>query len=407
MKSVSAQRQHTTLSGYQKKTVASAAFGFGLENMDIMFLSFALSSIIMELHLTPTQAGSISTVTNIGMLLGGVFFGVLADRFGRIKTLTYSILIFAFATGAMYFAHNLETIYALRFIAGIGGGGEYGIGMTVLAESFNKKNLGRISSVVAVAGQVGALAAAMLAMVILPKFGWHFLFLFGLIPVVLAFFIRSGLEESQSFKDNQDVQKGRLRDLFATKQLSLQTIALMWMAVVQIAGYFGLMNWLPTIMQAKLNLTMSGASSWMIATIIGMSAGMLTFGQILDRVGPRIAFGIFLIASAIAVYVLTLANGIFSLLLIGATVGYFSNGMFAGYGAIVSRLYPSEVRATANNAIMNVGRCIGGFSSLAIGFILQNYNMMTVMVFISTLYLLSFVVMLTVKNLRGKYYLNH
>ena len=121
MKIVSKQNQ---LDNYQAKVVASTASGFGLENMDVMFLSFALSSIIAELHLSGTQAGLISTITNIGMLLGGIFFGILADKIGRIKTFSHTIFIFAFATAAMFFAHNLTAIYICRFIAGIGAGGE-------------------------------------------------------------------------------------------------------------------------------------------------------------------------------------------------------------------------------------------------------------------------------------------
>ncbi|APU70666.1 MFS family transporter [Companilactobacillus crustorum] len=385
--------------------VASTASGFGLENMDVMFLSFALSSIISELHLSGTQAGLISTITNIGMLLGGIFFGILADKIGRIKTFSHTIFIFAFATAAMFFAHSLTTIYLCRFIAGIGAGGEYGIGMTVLAESFSKEKLGRVSSWVGVAGQIGAILAALLAALVLPTLGWHALFLFGVIPVIVTFFIRRHLRESTTFTNSSKKKHGNIKQLFATPKVAYQTIALMIMAIVQIAGYFGLMNWLPTIMQKQLNLTV-GSSTWMIATILGMCAGMMTFGWILDNLGPRLAFGIFLTASAIGVYILTLPSNVWSLIIVGAVVGYFSNGMFAGYGAIVSRLYPTEVRATANNVIMNVGRCIGGFSSLAIGFILDHYNIMTVMIFISTLYIISLLVMLTITNLKNSNYKN-
>ena len=406
MNSITAHSQHH-LSNYQSKVVASTTAGFGLENMDVMFLSFALSSIIADLHLSGTQAGLIATITNIGMLLGGVFFGVLADRVGRVKTFTYTIFIFAFATAALFWANSLPLIYLCRFLAGIGAGGEYGIGMTVLAESFPKKQLGRVSSFVGVAGQLGAIIAALLAAWVLPQFGWHALFLFGLLPVVITFFIRHHLVESTTFTNRTTQPKGQIKALFKTPQLAYQTVALMVMAVVQIAGYFGLMNWLPTMMQQQLHLSVAGSSTWMLATIVGMSAGMLTFGWILDRIGPRIAFGLFLVASALGVYILTLPKDMPTLLLVGALVGYFSNGMFAGYGAVVSRLYPTEVRATANNVIMNVGRCIGGFSSVMIGWLLDHYSMMLVMIFISTLYLISLLVMLTIQNLKAQYYFSH
>lgn len=405
MKSMTTAHRKHRISGYQAKVVASTTAGFGLENMDVMFLSFALSSIIAQFHLSSTQAGSIATVTNIGMLLGGVFFGVLADRIGRIKVFTYTIFIFALATAAMAFANSLAAIYLCRFVAGIGAGGEYGIGMTVLAESFSKKQLGKVSSYVGIAGQIGAIGASLLATLILPKYGWHVLFLFGLLPVVITFFIRKNLVENRDFAIKKS-SKGQLKALFKTKSLVYQTVSLMIMAVVQIAGYFGLMNWLPTIMQQQLNLTVAGSSSWMLSTIFGMSLGMLTFGWILDKIGPRVAFGIFLIASALGVFWLTLATDMNSLLLVGTLVGYFSNGMFAGYGAIVSRMYPAEVRATANNVIMNTGRCLGGFSSLIIGWILDNYSTTMVMFFISGLYIVSLVVMLNIKNLKAVNYFN-
>lgn len=407
MESLSTTHNKHRLTSYQSKVVASTTAGFGLENMDVMFLSFALSSIIADLSLTGTQAGLIATITNIGMLLGGVFFGVLADKIGRIKTFSYTIFIFAFATSALYFAHSLTAIFVCRFLAGIGAGGEYGIGMTVLAESFEKKELGRVSSYVAVAGQVGAIAASLLAAFILPRFGWHALFLFGIFPVLITFFIRHHLVESETFTANNSDNKGAIKLLFDSPQTTYQTLALMFMAIVQIAGYFGLMNWLPTIMQKQLGLSVSGSSTWMLATILGMCAGMLTFGWILDNIGPRMAFGIFLLASAASVYVLTLPKNMLALLFVGALVGYFSNGMFTGYGAVVSRLYPAQVRATANNVIVNTGRCIGGFSSVLIGWILDNYNVMTVMIFISCLYLLSFCVMLTINNLKAQNYMSH
>ncbi|KIO94134.1 benzoate MFS transporter BenK [Levilactobacillus brevis] len=260
-----------------------------------------------------------------------------------------------------------------------------------------------MTSLAAVGGQVGAILAAVAAALIIPVFGWQTLFLFGLLPVGLTYFIRRHLQESPEFltaKQAADHTPVQLRRLFNTPRLAYQTLALMLMVVVQIAGYFGLMNWLPAIMQQKLGLTVAGSSVWMIATIIGMSIGMLTFGSILDYFGPRRAFGIFLLASAIAVFSITLAVNQATLILAGAIIGFFSNGMFGGYGAVISRLYPTEIRSTANNLIVNVGRAIGGFSSVAIGWLMDHYTLTIVMAFLSILYLVSFTVMLTIPNLR-------
>ncbi|MCH5462336.1 MFS transporter [Lactobacillus sp. LC28-10] len=397
--------QHHALSKNQKWTIASTSAGFALENMDVLFLSFALSSIIADLHINGAQAGLISSITNLGMLVGGIFFGVVADRFGRVRTFSHTVFIFAFATAAMYFANNITLIYLCRFIAGVGAGGEYGVGITLIAENFNHHKIGKMTSIAAIGGQIGAILAAIAAAFIIPALGWRALFLFGLIPVGLTYFIRRHLHESDEFlaasKAETDPSKRvRISALFKTPKLAYQTIALSVMVIVQIAGYFGLMNWLPSIMQQKLHLSVSGSSIWMIATIVGMSIGMMTFGSILDYFGPRLAFGIFLVCSAAAVFSITLAINEITLLIAGAVLGFFSNGMFGGYGAVISRLYPTEIRSTANNVIVNIGRAIGGFSSVVIGFLMDHYSLFVVMGFLSILYIISLCTMLTIPNLK-------
>lgn len=398
------QLGHQGLSADQKKVIASTSAGFSLENMDIMFLSFAMTPIITQLHISSGAAGLIGSITNLGMLAGGVLFGFLGDRVGRVKTFSYTVIIFAIATALMYFANDITTIYVLRFLAGIGAGGEYGVGITLIAESFRHDQIGRMSSLAAIGGQTGAIFAALAAAIIIPKFGWHALFLMGVLPVILTFFIRRQLNESEEFlaaKQTADpAKKVSIARLFNTPAMARQTIALMVMTIVQIAGYFGLMNWLPVIVQKQQGLSVAGSSLWMIATIIGMSLGMLTFGSILDHFGPRRAFVVFLLASAVVVFAITLAHSTWMLALIGAIVGFFSNGMFGGYGAVISRLYPTEIRSTANNVIMNTGHAIGGFSTVMIGVLMDNYNLTVTMASLSALYLLSFIVMITLPGIK-------
>lgn len=399
--------EHThSLTTKQKWTIASTSSGFALENMDVLFLSFTMSSMISQLHLSGGAAGLIGSITNLGMLFGGVLFGLIGDRFGRVKTFTYTIFIFALATAMMAVANNITEIYILRFLAGIGAGGEYGVGIAMIAESFHKNQIGKMTSIAAIGGQVGAILAAVLAALIIPRFGWHALFLVGIVPVVLTYFVRRHLSETDEFIQSQQEHhestiKAVFKYMFSSPKVAYQSGALMVMTTVQIAGYFGLMNWLPIIVQKQLGLNVSSSSLWMIATIIGMSLGMMTFGTILDYFGPRRAFGIFLIASALMVYTITLAHNLVSLLIIGAVVGFFSNGMFGGYGAVISRLYPTEIRSTANNVIVNVGRAVGGFSSVVIGILMDHYSLTVVMGSLSALYLLSLVTMLTLPGLKG------
>lgn len=395
----------SSMSTNQKWVLASMSSGFLLENMDVMFLSFSLSEIIAQMHISSAAGGWIGTFTNLGMFFGGALFGLLGDRIGRVKTFSYTIFLFAIATGLTYFAHNITALYALRFLAGIGAGGEYGVGIALIAENFQANQIGRASSVAAVGGQIGSIVAALLAAWIIPAYGWNTLFLFGVVPVVLTYFVRRHVKESDEFlaahkKAEETSEKISFGRLFETPRLALQTLALMLMTIVQIAGYFGLMNWLPSIVQKKQGLSVSGSSYWMIATIIGMSIGMMVFGTIMDKIGPRWAFGIFLLGSAVVVFAIVNVTSYWAMLLAGALTGFFSNGMFGGYGAVISQLYPTEIRSTANNLIMNTGRAIGGFSSVIIGALMDHYNLYVVMGFLSALYIISFLVMISLPGLK-------
>ncbi|WIV19787.1 MFS transporter [Paenibacillus polygoni] len=390
---------------YRKKTVVASVAGLTLEGMDIMFISFAMTMIISEFNIDLATGGLISSITNVGMLLGGIIFGILADKYGRVKVFTYTVILFAIGTALTGLATSIEQVYLFRFIAGIGAGGEYGIGMALVAEAWPKNKQGRASSYVSVGAQYGVILAALLSAIILPTLGWRALFFVGVVPVIFAFIVRKNLDESPEWlaaqnnkKASMKAEKSKLTQLFETPRTAMTTISLIIMATVQIAGYNGLMIWLPSMLQKSQGLSVSGSAIWTISTAVGMIIGMLTFGLFLDRFGAKRAFGLFLIASACAVFLYSYATGSIGVLLGGAIVGFFSNGMFAGYGALIGSLYPVQIRSTATNTIFNFGRAIGGFSPILVGYILQNYDMKVAMLYLAGLYCISFIVMLMLKK---------
>ncbi len=127
---------------------------------------------------------------------------------------------------------------------------------------------------------------------------------------------------------------------------------------------------------------------------------MMTFGTILDRIGPRRVFAIFLIASALMIYAFTFAYNMWTLTILGAIVGFFSNGMYGGYGAVISALYPPEIRATAANTLMGSGRALGAFSSVVIGWIMDNFSVSAVLMSLAAMYIISLVVMLSIPGFK-------
>lgn len=395
------------MSKNDKRALVTSIVGSGLDDLNVMFLAFSMSSIVSTLGISQTQGGWIATITNLGMLLGGLVFGVLADRYNKYKVFKWTIIIFSIATGLIFFTENIYYLYLMRFIAGIGVGGEYGVAVAIMAGIVEPKKMGRVSALNGIAGQVGSIFSALLAGFVAPIFGWKGLFLLGLLPLILVAYMHFTVDEAtisnRRVAKNTDV-KPEIKELFATPILAHQTIALMVMTTVQIAGYFGMMNWLPTIMQESLGVSVKNSSTWMIATIIGMCIGMLVFGQILDHLGPRLAYSIFLLMSAASVYLFQFANSALTMIIGGMIVGFFVNGMFSGYGAMTSRLYAGRIHSIANNVILNVGRAVGGFSSVIIGKILDSSSVSMVMLFLASLYLISFVMMLSMPYLQKDRY---
>lgn len=402
-------RMSSKMTQEQKVVLGSTTLGFTLDHMDATFLSFALAPMIAELNITGAQGGVIAAMSNWGALLGSVLFGILADRIGRVRVLSYTVMLVTFATVILAFLDNAHTIYASRFLLGMGTGGEYGVSMALIAESFRSNRVGRMSSITAIGGQVGAILAAILATLIMPAFGWRGLFMIGFLPLIVVYIVRRHLKETPAFEQLQsDYKTGKKKFSFKfianTPKRAYTSFVLIVMLTIQTSGYYGLMNWLPTIMRKQLGITATVTAGYvnlgMIPIIMGMAVGMMTFGTILDKIGPRQAFTIFLIASALMIYAFTFAYNMWTLTILGAIVGFFSNGMYGGFGAVISRLYPAEIRATAANTLMGSGRAIGAFSSVVIGWIMDNYSVSAVLMSLAVMYVISLVFMLTIPDFK-------
>ncbi len=303
----------------------------------------------------------------------------------------------------MYFANDITTIYVLRFLAGIGAGGEYGVGITLIAESFRHDQIGKMTSVAAIGGQVGAIFAALAAAIIIPQFGWHALFLMGVLPVILTFFIRRHLNESSEFlAAQQDEDPAKSIDCSPIQHASCGP------ADDCLDGHGHCTNRGIFWPDELVTRDCAEATGLIRCGFIIMDDcdnrwdefGDVNIWEYPRSFGPRRAFSVFLLASALVVFAITWAHSTWTLVIIGAIVGFFSNGMFGGYGAVISRLYPTEIRSTANNVIMNTGRAIGGFSSVMIGVLMDHYTLSVTMASLSALYLLSFVVMITLPGIK-------
>jgi MFS family permease len=185
--------------GYRRKALFAAAIGYGLDGFDLLILSFALSGIIASFGLSDVRAGSLSTITLFGAVLGGIVFGALADRFGRVRVLTWTVLVFAVFTGLSALAQGYWDLAAYRFIAGIGIGGEFGIGMALAAEAVRADQRARPPHGSGWASSSACSPPPSSPPRSSPGGAGGRLFVIGLFPAIFAFFIRRGVSEPELF----------------------------------------------------------------------------------------------------------------------------------------------------------------------------------------------------------------
>jgi MFS family permease len=379
-----------SIGSFPNKALAASAIGYAMDGFDLLILGFMLRAISDELHLTPPQAGSLVTWTLIGAVAGGILFGILSDYYGRVRVLTWTILLFAVFTGLCAFAQGYWDLLVYRTIAGLGLGGEFGIGMALVAEAWPAAKRARGCTYVALGWQAGVLIAALVTPLLLPIIGWRGMFLVGLIPGLIAFAVRLTVHEPQIFLDRAKQSRGAaplgllVKDA-ATSKISLGMLVL---CSVQNFGYYGLMIWLPSYLAKQFGYSLTQSALWTAVTVLGMALGIWVFGQFADRVGRRPALFTFQAGAFIMVLLYSQLTDATALLIGGAVMGMFVNGMLGGYGALLAELYPTEARATAQNVIFNLGRGVGGFGPFVVGALAATYSFTVAIALLATIYLL-------------------
>lgn len=375
------------------QAVGVSAVGYAMDGFDLLILGFALTAITATFSLSGTQAGSLATITLLGAVLGGFVGGILSDYIGRVKVLTYSILVFAAFTALTGLSPNFALLIVFRFLAGIGLGAEFGVGMTLAAETWPAKMRARATSYVALGWQAGVLLAAIVAAWAIPTIGWRGLFMLGAIPAVFAFFVRRNVAEPALFEERRHDAKEKfpLRQLFRDTETTKSTVGMFVLCSVQNFGYFGLMIWLPSYLAKQYGFGLTKSAVWTGVTVLGMAAGIFIFGQLADRFGRRPMLFVFQAGAAISVLAYSRIDNEVTLLIGGAIMGVFVNGMLGGYGALMAELFPTSARATAQNVLFNLGRGVGGFAPLVIAGVAAAYSFQFAIGLLSVIYVIDII----------------
>ena len=399
-----AGHQRTEPDAYARKAVLASAVGYGLEGFDLLILSFALSALTAGLHLTSTEAGSLTTITLTGCVAGGLLFGVLSDRLGRIRVLSWSIVLFAVFTGLTALSQDFTQLAVFRFLSGMGIGGEFGIGMALAAEAFPSRKRARGTSYVGLGWQTGVLAAALVSAPVINAWGWRALFALGVLPAVAAFLFRRTMHEPAAFTEAARAARpatAPLRSLLDTPAARRTTLGILVLTSVQNFGYYGIMTWLPSYLSEEFGYSLTKSGAWTAVTVVGMALGILAFGHLADRIGRRPTFWIFQAGSVLAVVAYATLSTPTALLIGGAVMGAFVNGMTGGYGALIAELYPTHARATAQNVLFNLGRGVGGFAPLVVALVADSYGFQKAIGLLAVIYFLDMAAMFLIPERKG------
>jgi MFS family permease len=362
-----------------RRALIAAALGWMLDAFDVMLYALVLAALMRDLDLTKDVAGLLGSVTLVASALGGVAFGVIADRYGRTRALMGSILVYSVFTAACGLAQSAAQLAVFRIGLGLGMGGEWASGAALVSETWPAEHRGKALGFMQSAWAVGYGLAALVTGLVLPTFGWRAVFFVGLLPALFTLWIRRSVPEPEVWtaarRTAASGRRGSLRRVFADGRASV-TVVLTLMNACCMFAWWGFNLWIPAYLslptgEGGIGLTTT-QMAWMIGAMqVGTWLGYVTFGFVADAVGRKRSYVTYLIAAAGLLFAYASTRDVRVLIALGPVVAFFGSGYFTGFGAITAELYSTDIRATAQGLTYNTGRLASAAAPFVVGSLAQ------------------------------------
>ncbi len=365
-----------SLNRKERLTLTASFGGYGLDSFDYYTLPLVTPILLSLWNITKTEIGLIGTATLVSSAIGGWLAGILADRYGRVRILQLTILVFAVFTFACGVAQTPAQLTVFRALQGLGFGGEWAVGSVLIAEmirpQYRGKAVGFVQSSWAIGWGLAVLVSVVLFSWLPPEWSWRAMFFVGVLPAFLILFIRRSIDDPEIYKQTRRaVESGQSQanflDIFKPALLRRTVLASLMFTGMQ-GGYYSIGVWLPTYLSRERGLTVLGSGGYQAMFIVGAFLGYLGGAYLSDRLGRRLAFILFAVCAGLLVYsytLLPLTDGV--MLILGLPLGFFMSGIFSGSGAFLSELFPNEIRGSGQGFCYNFGRGIGALFPALVG----------------------------------------
>ncbi|QOS80076.1 MFS transporter [Paenibacillus sp. JNUCC31] len=357
----------------QRKLLFSAGMSWLFDAMEVGMISFIVAALAKEWSLSPGQVGVLTSINSIGMALGALLAGALADRFGRKAILMWTLLVFTIASGLSALATGFAVLCVLRLIAGIGLGGELPVASTLVSESMPTAERGRAVVLLESFWAGGWIVSALIANFVIPEYGWRIAFAIGAVPALYALYLRRAIQDPPRYKNNTKIKKITFREKVATvwsapHRRTTLMLWILWFTVI--FSYYGMFLWLPSVVMAK-GFTLVKSFQYVLIMTIAQLPGYFTAAYFIERFGRKFVLVVYLTLTAVSAIAFGLATTEATILTAGICLSFFNLGAWGGLYAYSPELYPTSVRSTGVGLATSVGRIGGVLAPLMVGMLVQ------------------------------------
>jgi len=369
-----------------------------IDVMDWQLLSFAAPDITKELHLSLPKMGILLGAPLLGAGISAVFAGWMADRFGRVRTMVACIVWYSIFTLLFPICQSFSTMLANRVLAGVGLGAQWGVGHTLSAEVLPEKYRMFASATIQTGYAFGPVIGAYLSKLIIPGYGWRYLFyigaIAGVIMILLALLsVRESLpwlEARERSRRDRSFRLGRIKTLFegGLRPRLIATFALVFFTVL---SYWSAASWIPSWLVSEKGMSVVKSMNYLLVLNAGAVVGFIIIGLLAGRWGRKPPIYAALIASTAAVLIFVTISDAKTLLGFAFVYGLLTSPVYGLYGGYFSELFPTEVRASAVNGVWGVARIIAFLGPYILGWIATVSSMGVAIGTTALLYLLAVV----------------